>query len=880
MLRSQTVMGKFNQQQLSDGRPSFDSVGGFIFDHMHTGMELSAEMERVFTDEFAPHYCFHFPEDEREDPRDILSRIKSAYRDDQRSYTQVIMARLAGSDWSRSEVAGGIIVEFYPRSEIVILTYVFVRRKFRGKSSEGFHLGQALLDDILRSMIKHIEVHPKNLCKSGQVRCVIFETETPSRTPVVEGVVFSSDAEEEGGSGTVPPEHRLEFFRRVGAKRIPIQYTQPALNDETEAVGNLDLFLLPQGSELDTTSTRRIAAASVMLFLIDINWSLDRYQPTPRYTQAAYDNDIHVAQSFGLQSQINNFKFQDIRLAAEKVMHVLRKQDAQKTLAGDYLLLHEVPRAEKPFLRASTVGICLQYLVDEVDFVLVSPLSDAPCPVFRSFELDVFSSRFQRAPVMKTSFVTVLNIWISFPDNFEFTSEGREEAYTGLYKNLCQHHGVEGRRKLVKARLRISTSKFLRCDNRVWHVTISPAVGSYFDEFDIIKLTKHFNGIQEAVSLEAWHLKTEGILFARRNPRAMEMEPAIVFKPLRDLLFQFDPTRSSKQPAQGSSPPLTMAPSTTTTALAAHYRPKTKAAETKKDPVRLETGLVEIVLGKDKSWVRESVVKGWTNDTVAASLFLELNKPAEDRFCSDPLPEHARKYATIFCGFSLGILDFHRQSLSEINDTLVPRDASLTSNYATIVGRGRLFSLTVDDEADNDEVSPMQTTEDTIGFNPYLMITSAVVVNNFSEVRRAHNLLDEVGSQLTKAKTYAKSHACAKSIDDIMQRIHKSYLSNVFNYDNEQDLYTALMGDQDIFQEFEEVKQLAMTLEGNIQHLRERSIAQHETRFELILGLVGVAGVSGVLFDFIDDHGQASWASGALIVVLTILLLLSVGFGS
>ena len=155
-----------------------------------------------------------FPdENEREDIKDILSRLKRT-KDEPQSF---IVLALEGNT-----VMGGLVADWYNKCKSLEIIYIALRREYCGhKEKYGKKLYYSSLAIIKDAINKQNE----------QVKYVYAEVEDPFK--------------DIKSNGFTDPIIRLRFFASLGAKRIPIEYVQPPLKESGEYARNLFLISIP-----------------------------------------------------------------------------------------------------------------------------------------------------------------------------------------------------------------------------------------------------------------------------------------------------------------------------------------------------------------------------------------------------------------------------------------------------------------------------------------------------------------------------------------------------------------------------------------------------------------------------------------------------------
>ena len=119
------------------------------------------------------------------------------------------------------QVIGGAAVEYYRASACVLCTYLYVLD--RPEHRQRGH-GRALLAAATRAF-----------ADLGTVQAVLAEVEWPDALP---RAIFGPGAVDDARM-------RLRFFKRLDARRIALDYVQPALDATSQPVPWLRLMLLP-----------------------------------------------------------------------------------------------------------------------------------------------------------------------------------------------------------------------------------------------------------------------------------------------------------------------------------------------------------------------------------------------------------------------------------------------------------------------------------------------------------------------------------------------------------------------------------------------------------------------------------------------------------
>jgi len=165
---------------------------------------------------------YFFEEDEKEDFESLVSRVGPHDRDDViRGFAYVLR--------DGAEIIGGMIAEWYPQVRVLEITYIAVREKYQGVPRTRY------ADVLLANGLRQI----RRVIGEDVFEYVVFEFKDPY---YVDGDGLHVNDEEEGLY------RRLNFFRRNGARRIPIRYVRPPLSEKQDFARDMSLFCLPRFS--------------------------------------------------------------------------------------------------------------------------------------------------------------------------------------------------------------------------------------------------------------------------------------------------------------------------------------------------------------------------------------------------------------------------------------------------------------------------------------------------------------------------------------------------------------------------------------------------------------------------------------------------------
>lgn len=338
------------------------------------------------------------------------------------------------------------------------------------------------------------------------------------------------------------------------------------------------------------------------------------------------------------------------------------------------------PHCETPILALGEAAVCLHYVEGpgESNTTLTYPHGS----VIESMELDLLAYRFQDPPPFgsRTERVPAApqlqrrphNRWplvIEYPQSFVYHSEGRAPELS------C----AEPQRR---AELLVSSTRFLKCGTRIWHLVITPRPGETFSEYDLIKLIHLYDGRTERTGLKdsiRFRLGDDGT----ESCTAAEL-PRLLGLPLN----------------KGAARP------------------------------ELKCGTLQLLIGGagegDNLYVGvfETLRRAREPDGEAAARQL---KTWMDEDCMQ------RRIILAYCGIVTGIFDFDRIDDEEALDTLEPTFSG--SSAFLRIHRRTLISIADDDRG-------MRELWNSVGISPYLLLPHAALLYNETLVDSAERVLD------------------------------------------------------------------------------------------------------------------------------------------
>lgn len=683
--------------------------------------DLTKDNNGLLLDHFFEIHKQCFPVDaEREEREEIEGRIREG---SSAPHTHLVVGVL------ENQVVAGAVIEFYPKSGCILLTYIFTDPAQRGAG-----LGKFLLQDKKNGIPKLLELikdrHSKLSGRDVVINAFFFETEDPSheQTPIDANPMHFSA--------------RLEVFYNLGAKRINVPYVQPPVGEGKEFSRNLYLCVFPEV----TGAGFLFSTKTFFSFLAEFYYSLRMFHPLGS-GHAAFDHDLRIVEGEGLV--LKDFQFEVPQLKAMRDDIFQEKDQSFGEYLDGYLYLHELPRAERPKIKFQRAAVAFELVVDESYFTILDDaekkagefskaLNQPYCVVTHSFETDLFSYTHQsKPPYFTRCFMPsdpksyLQDVTLRFPNVYEFVSEGRREIIYHLNEDgSATFNGYHE----IGVNVFLNFSWFHRSKIRVWHIVLASKEDEGFSELDIIKLMKFFSGAQESQS-EASKVKQANRLLFKVGAEEWQ---------LYDFFEKLSGVRYSLRDE---------------TASASHVEFDEKDGRKVPGLKNLRTGVVQIdtdycaYVGKEKILVEHEEFQKTLRSLYARLCESEagdkvMGSDIEHEYKKDPAAEYVFK---AYCGITLGIFDYERMGFEEVGDTLLPRSATTTS-FLT-VNRGVLTSFGHGD-------SVLDSAWGSIGINPYLLIPGAVLAQNEFISIDAKNKLDIL---LDKFKEVPERNAMMKA---------------------------------------------------------------------------------------------------------------------
>jgi hypothetical protein len=793
-----------------------------------SAMDLAAN--KALVEEFFQLYVHedNFPdENEREPPEEIQARIANGSAE---PHTHLLIYIRENINF---KVGAGAIVEYYPRSSCVLLTYIFVHPDLRK---------ERIATTIIRK--DHERGFPGMVSKfeaiyGKKVNAAFFESNSPFET--------SSKTD------SIDPAKRLLIFHKLGAKRLDLKYTQPPLYHDKKSVTNLYLCLFPALTE----SYFVLETNVIMLFLAEFYYSLRAFHRDFKKNPAFIEHDLELAERLAT----------DTDHAIEPIFHIteLKGMYAQ-LLSKEYLpgwvYLKELPRIEQPKLSFERASVCFEFVVDETYFEndgFDKDINPEYCVVTHSFETDLFAYSYQMDPPFFTRCFNTKDpagtTKILLPATFEFVSEGRQEMFYTLSPNHDDTREIE-------MNVFLNFTYFKESNIRVWHLVLTSNEGNGISELDIIKLMKFFSGSQESKSAAE---KTDIVKHIR-------------FRPSKSIATDYNLYDFFEQASH------------------VRYRLKEQYAgqiETEKAEDGsgrlvpgfncLKTGIVQIDTNHCKFVGHEGPEQKEKFKEAVEELYANIGKTGKgEKAVGTEIESHykgnkdAEYVFEAYCGIALGIFDYDRMGFEEVSDTLIPRSAT-TESFLTI-NRGVLTSFGYNDEV-------LDSSWRAIGISPYLLIPSAVLAANeyisIDADKTISKVLEDYDPDEPRHNKTLDLGALEKARREVRQLLDVDFLPNIFQYPTEQDLYNYGLFHRGILERNRRTEAKLKLLDNLIEECNNQLNQQYQFTISAAAILIAVVQVVQPLINFLfeDFWGNVTYQNGPRgVLVFIVMILVGIGF--
>lgn len=214
-------------------------------------------LEQVYREVYLPAFPVR---DEQEDPSIWTPRLLDPASNPHLCF---LVAGEHLGDAAQRAVLGLLVAEYYAGSQCVLVSYAAVDERARG-----------------RGLMKRMFGELQNRFEAGRasggrpVRAVLAEIHDPSMNA--------------GGDDVLDPRARLRVMARLGGRRIPIRYVQPALGPDQAPAGGLWLIAFPALA----ADAPPLTVGSVRAFLVEFYRELGSANPATDPVYAATFADL------------------------------------------------------------------------------------------------------------------------------------------------------------------------------------------------------------------------------------------------------------------------------------------------------------------------------------------------------------------------------------------------------------------------------------------------------------------------------------------------------------------------------------------------------------------------------------------------------------
>lgn len=389
-------------------------------------------LESIYRDLYLPS----FPNvDERESPSDWIPRLEvnRPLAPQPLTYIFVTGRDLTTPDESRRSVYGLLIAELYQQSMSGLLTYLVVAEPYRRHG-----LARGLVDRAFG----HLKAKATDF--DGPLRAIFAEVHDP--------IVAEENQQ-------LDPHTRLDVMAKLGGRRVPIAYVQPALGHDRTRVRSLLLFTFP----LDDQPVTTIRTEVIKEFLGEF-------------------------------------------YRAEGVIDPARDVDFVRMIGGE--TREEIPLLislhEEPVFSFDTYGVAFHFLCPDMD-----ASASLSSPAFRSFERDLLAFSYRDRPpfyseVLKSWPSNLAQLQVVFPESLKYTAEGEEKELRTRPPRQCSV-------RLYASRSVFPTGVLNRARKgvAVLHLVLGPdspsdgKTNTSATEWDLLKLIKLWEGGEEVDTRDA-----------------------------------------------------------------------------------------------------------------------------------------------------------------------------------------------------------------------------------------------------------------------------------------------------------------------------------------------------------------------------------------
>ncbi|HWR99166.1 MAG TPA: hypothetical protein VN249_01050, partial [Prolixibacteraceae bacterium] len=269
--------------------------------------------------------------------------------------------------------------------------------------------------------------------RKEEVRAIFFESNIPWKTDKSRDSFDAWD--------------RYGVFTKLGAKWIDIAYTQPSLGEGKSKVHNLHFFVFPALTHLPDKIEVSVLTAFLHIFY----------------------------QELGIQAPESDPDYQ-------KMHHSILESSS-----GGYIFLSEIPHHEQNEFRFRDVSVAYHFDQEPDENIGGLQTGDSSfCPVFQSYESDLFKYRYQNNPPYRTFYLSQfqrLKCQVIFPEITSYLTEGR-------------HERMKSRDSGIFVDVKLNFTRFSN-NRKIWTVVMTPPEGDLLSQDQVIKFISLFSKSQE-----------------------------------------------------------------------------------------------------------------------------------------------------------------------------------------------------------------------------------------------------------------------------------------------------------------------------------------------------------------------------------------------
>ncbi|HET6492039.1 MAG TPA: hypothetical protein VFG44_03610 [Burkholderiales bacterium] len=217
-------------------------------------------LEQAYRDVYLPAFPLR---DEQEDPSIWTPRLLDPQANPRLSY---LVATTQTGDPGRRRVLGLLVAEYYAASQCVLLSYVAVAARGQG-------LARRLFEQL------RVRLAAGRASRGRPVQAVFAEIHDPSMGA--------------SGDDVLDPHVRLRIMARLGGRRVPMRYLQPALGPGQAPAGGLCLIAFPALAP----NAPPLTPGRIRDFLVEFYRELGSAQPLQDPLYAPTFADVDALQS-------------------------------------------------------------------------------------------------------------------------------------------------------------------------------------------------------------------------------------------------------------------------------------------------------------------------------------------------------------------------------------------------------------------------------------------------------------------------------------------------------------------------------------------------------------------------------------------------------